>query len=252
MNVLVFNIQTIPDIDGARRLYDLHGLSDEDVAKAIFHKRRQQANTEILRHHVHKIVAISAVMVSGENFKLWSLGDVNSTEEDLLQRFYDGLERFSPTLVTWNGNGFELPVMHYRSLLYPIHAKRYWKTNDVDNQSSCRFQHNHTDLIDVLSSYQSQATIDLAEIATLCGFPGNMELQRNEVWKTWLADDMDTIRNSSETRVLNIYLVYLNWQRNRGVIDPRQYVNQCQQVRDQLKNLSKAHLIKFEKSWIDL
>ena len=66
MNVFVFNIQTIPDIDGARRLYDLHGLSDEDVARAIFHKRRQQANTEILRHHLHKIVTISAVM-DGQN-----------------------------------------------------------------------------------------------------------------------------------------------------------------------------------------
>lgn len=252
MNTLVFNIQTIPDIDGARRLYDLHGLSEDDVAKAIFHKRRQQANTETLRHHVHKIVAISAVLLNGDSFKVWSLGDSSSTESDLLQRFFDGLERFSPTLVTWNGSGFDLPVIHYRSLLYPVNAERYWNAGDRENTVFSKFQHNHTDLMDVLSGHQIQATIDLQEIATLCGFPGNLGLQSHEIWKTWLAGGMGTIRNTSETRVLNIYLIYLNWQRNCGHIDQQQYYQQCQQVRDQLQNSSKAHLIEFEKSWIDL
>ncbi len=49
MNVLTFKLKTIPDIDGCRKLYDLHGLSDDDVAQAVFHKRRQEANTELLR-----------------------------------------------------------------------------------------------------------------------------------------------------------------------------------------------------------
>ena len=61
MNVLVFDIETIPDIDGARRLYDLHGLSDEDVARAVFHMRRQQAGTDFLRHLGELISAAVAV-----------------------------------------------------------------------------------------------------------------------------------------------------------------------------------------------
>ena len=48
MNVFVFDLETIPDIDGCRHLYDLHGLSDDDVARAVFHKRRQEANTEFM------------------------------------------------------------------------------------------------------------------------------------------------------------------------------------------------------------
>ncbi|MCK4709752.1 MAG: 3'-5' exonuclease, partial [Gammaproteobacteria bacterium] len=184
--------------------------------------------------------------------KVWSLGDANSSEEDLLQRFYDGIERFSPTLVSWNGNGFDLPVIHYRSLLYPVNAGCYWSTGGVENNDYSRFAHKHTDLMDVLSGHQVQASVGLAEIATLCGFPGNMCFQDNQVWKTWLAGDMDVIRDTAETRVLNTYLVYLNWQRNLGHIDQQQYVKQCQQVRDLLKNSSKAHFIEFEKSWIDL
>ena len=60
MNVFVFDIETIPDIDGCRRLYDLHGLSDDDVARAVFQMRRQQVGNDFLRHHLHRIVAISS------------------------------------------------------------------------------------------------------------------------------------------------------------------------------------------------
>jgi predicted PolB exonuclease-like 3'-5' exonuclease len=87
MNVLVFDIETIPDIDGCRRIYDLHGLSDDDVARAVFQLRRQQSGTEFLRHYLHRVVAISAVLRTRDQFKVWSLGDIESDEQDLLQRF---------------------------------------------------------------------------------------------------------------------------------------------------------------------
>ncbi len=257
MNVFVFNIQTIPDIDGARRLYDLHGLSDEDVARAIFHKRRQQANTEVLRHHLHKIVAVSAVLVNDESFKVWSLGDEKSTEFDLLQRFFGGLDRYTPSLVSWNGRSFDLPVIHYRSLLYPVNAERYWDRGERDNDFRSnnyisRFHQRHTDLKDVLSGYQSEAAIHLDEVSTLCGFPGKMSLNNDKVWQKWLSGDLETIRNFNEYDVLNTYLVYLNWQRNCANIDQQHYAQLCQRVREQLLKSSRNHLISFDKNWIDL
>jgi len=255
--VLVFDIETIPDIEGARRLYNLHGLSDEDVARAVFHKRRQQANTEFLRHHLQRIVAVSAVLASGEQFRLWSLGDEDSTEQDLLQRFYAGLERYTPRLVSWNGNGFDLPVMHYRSLLYPVNAEKYWDNGAIDpsfraNNYRSRFHDRHIDLMDVLSGYQPRAAITLDEIATLCGFPGKTDMDGAQVWQTWLAGDMASIRHYCETDVLNTYLVYLNWQRNRGKLTAPQYQQQCEQIRVYLKASEMPHLVEFEKNWIDL
>ena len=50
MTLLVFDIETIPDVETGRRLYDLQGLSDEDTAKAY---RLSQANAMIRwRNHV--------------------------------------------------------------------------------------------------------------------------------------------------------------------------------------------------------
>jgi len=257
MNVFVFDIATVPDIDGCRRLYDLHGLADDDVAKAVFHMRRQAANTEFLRHHQHKIVAISAVLRTRDQFRVWSLGDPGSTEEDLLQRFYSGIERYTPDLVSWNGSGFDLPVIHYRSLLYPINAAQYWENGENDssfrdNNYLSRYHQRHTDLMDMLAGYSSSANAPLDEIASLCGFPGKMGMSGANVWDTYLKGDIQSIRNYCEIDVLNTYLVYLNYERNRGNLDATQYGQECQRVRDTLKASGHEHFQGFEKAWVDL
>lgn len=257
MDILVFCINTIPDIDGARRIYDLHGLSDEDVAKAILHKRRQQADTELLPHHLQKIVAISAVLSRTGRFRVWSLGDEASDEQDLLLRFYDGLERYAPRLVSWGGSGLDLPVIHYRSLLYPLNAQGYWtgaqQAGQIPTQNSIsQFHDRHTDLQQILASSHTEATVSLNELAILCGFPGAMDEHAVNVWQHWLKNDVSAIREHGEARVMNTYLLYLNWARNRGNIIAEQYERQCTLVREELIKSEQPHLIEFEKNWIHL
>ncbi|MCP4490726.1 MAG: 3'-5' exonuclease [Gammaproteobacteria bacterium] len=257
MNVLVFNIKTLPDIDGCRRLYNLHGLADDDVARAVLQKRLQQAGTELLSYHLHQVVCISAVLRSGDQFKVWSLGDLAADEADLLQRFYSGIERYTPDLVSWNGTSFSLPVIHCRSLLYPVNAAHYWENGSNDNS----FRHNsylnryherHTDLIDVLTAYSPHAKPALEEVASLCGFPGEMNMSGDRVWDAYLDGDVKSIRDYCETDVLNIYLIYLNYQRNRGKIEQKRHKNEFQLVRDALSNSGHEHLQAFEKSWLEL
>jgi hypothetical protein len=54
MHVLVFDIETVPDTDLGRRLFDLHDLSDADVAKVMFSHRRQETGSEFLPHEQHR------------------------------------------------------------------------------------------------------------------------------------------------------------------------------------------------------
>ena len=75
MNVFVFDIETVPDVEGGRRLYDLEGLDDSEVANIMFHKRRQETGNDFLRLPVQKIVAISVVLRSQDRLAVWSLGD---------------------------------------------------------------------------------------------------------------------------------------------------------------------------------
>lgn len=255
MNVFVFDIETVPDVDGGRRLYGLDGLSDEDVAKALFHMRAQQTGgSEFLRLHLHRIVAISAVFRSGDNLAVWSLGDPDSSEQELIQRFFDGIERFTPVLVSWNGGGFDLPVLHYRAMLHGVSAPRYWDTGDDDrefkwNNYLSRYHARHTDLMDVLAGYQPRANAPLDEIATLMGFPGKMGMSGARVWDNFLAGDIDGIRNYCESDVLNTYLVYLRFELMRGRLLQPQYEAELELLREYLIKEDKPHFGEFLDAW---
>src|SRR5258706_16401023 len=133
MNVLAFDIETIPDVETGRRLHDLAGLGDGDVARALAMKRREQTgDSEFLRHHLHRIVAIAAVLRHSDTLRVWSLGEPTSDEAELIRRFFDGVEKYTPTLVSWNGGPFDLPVLHDPALKHGISAPRYLATGGGD------------------------------------------------------------------------------------------------------------------------
>jgi predicted PolB exonuclease-like 3'-5' exonuclease len=255
MNVFVFDIETVPDVASGRRLYGLETLDDEGVAKALFHLRRQETGgSEFLRLHLHRVVAISAVLRSGDRVKVWSLGEESSSEKELLERFFDGLDKFVPTLVSWNGSGFDLPVLHYRALLHGVAAPRYWDTGDDDrdfrwNNYLSRYHSRHTDLMDVLAGYQARANAPLDEIATMLGFPGKMGMSGAKVWDSYQSGDIAGIRNYCETDVLNTYLVYLRFQLMRGRLTTEGYERECALLRESLIQENKAHLNEFLAAW---
>lgn len=255
INVFVFDIETIPDVPGARRLEGLQGLSDEDVARAQFAKRRQQTGgSDFLKLHMHRIAVISIAARIGERFKVWSLGGPELDERDTIARFFDGVERYTPTLVSWNGCGFDLPVLHYRALLNGVAAPRYWENGVGDqnfkwNNYLSRFHERHTDLMDVLAGYQGRATAPLDEIASLCGFPGKMGMSGAKVWDSIVAGDFPHVRDYCETDVLNTYLVYLRFELMRGRLSVEEYAVECRRVRESVAADAKAHLSEFLDAW---
>jgi predicted PolB exonuclease-like 3'-5' exonuclease len=255
MNLFVFDIETVPDVEAGRRLYGIDDLDDDNVARVMFHKRAAETGgSDFLRHHLHRIVAISVVLRTADKFKVWSLGEPDSPEQELLQRFFDGIERFTPTLVSWNGSGFDLPVIHYRSLLHGIAAPRYWDTGSDDNNFKwnnylSRYHERHTDVMDVLAGYQPRATARLDEIATLLGFPGKMGMDGSKVWDNYQAGDIEGIRNYCETDVLNTYLVYQRFELIRGHLGAAQYAQVCEQLRTELQKEQKPHLTEFLDNW---
>jgi predicted PolB exonuclease-like 3'-5' exonuclease len=257
LNVFVFDIETVPDTASGSRLYGLDGLDDAEVANVMFHKRRQETGEhEFLRLHLQRVVAISAVVRSGDLLKVWSLGDPEAPEEELVRRFFDGIEKFTPNLVSWNGSGFDLPVLHYRALLHGIAAPRYWETGEEDsafrwNNYLSRFHWRHIDLMDVLAAYQPRAAAPLDEVASMLGFPGKLGMDGSKVWGSYLAGDIAGIRNYCETDVLNTYLVYLRFELMRGRMSRARYEEECRLLRDYLTREERPHFTEFLGAWRD-
>ena len=256
MNILVFDIETIPDIASGRRLFNLEGLSDKDTAEVMFNKRRQETNnaSDFLRLHLHRVVAISVVLATRDNVNVWSLGSADSGEAELIRRFFEGIEKYTPTLVSWNGRGFDLPVLHYRSLLHGVQAPRYWESGEDDqsfrwNNYLSRFHYRHTDLMDVLAGYEFRAAAPLTEIASMLGFPGKMGMAGDKVWDCYLSGDIEAIRNYCEMDVLNTYLIYLRYELIRGRHSEQSCQDERHRLRQVLSGENKPHLTKFLEAW---
>jgi 3'-5' exonuclease len=76
--ILVFDIETIPDCEGIRKIHSLPAeLSDRDVAEVAFQKRRVQSNgvSDFLPPHLQRVVVISCVLRNDDGLRIFSLGE---------------------------------------------------------------------------------------------------------------------------------------------------------------------------------
>ena len=254
MHCFSFDIETIPDVEFGRKYFELGDLADDKVATAMTFKRQQETGSEFLPLHQHRVVAISVALRTGDSFRVWSLGDEDSDEADLVARFFDGIDKYSPDLVSWNGSGFDLPVLHYRALRHGIQASRYWEMGETDrdfkwNNYLNRFHWRHIDLMDVLAGFQNRGRASLDQMAVLLGFPGKLGMSGAKVWDTWLDGGIREIRNYCETDVLNTWLVYLSFEHMRGNLDDSVLKREFDLVRDTLKGSREAHLDEFLAAW---
>ncbi len=254
MHCFSFDIETVPDVEFGRRLLELDGLSDDDVATAMTFKRQQSAGTDFLPLHQHRIVAISVTFRTADDFKVWSLGDEDSDEAEIVQRFFDGIARYTPDLVSWNGGGFDLPVLHYRALKHGVQAARYWEMGEGDrdfkwNNYLSRFHWRHIDLMDVLAGFQPRGRASLDQMAVMLGFPGKLGMSGAKVWDKFRDGAIAEIRNYCETDVLNTWLVYLRFEFMRGNLDQKDLEREFALVRSTLARMDQPHLDEFLAAW---
>jgi len=253
--VLAFDLETVPDIAGLRRLHRIPaGISDRDVAQMAFHRRRQATGNDFLPLHLQRVVAIACALRERNGFTVWSLGEPEEAEAVLVQRFFDGIEKYTPQLVSWNGGGFDLPVLHYRGLIGGVQARRYWDLGEDDrdfrfNNYISRYHTRHLDLMDVLAMYQPRAAAPLDEMAQLLGFPGKLGMDGAQVWDAVQRGELAQVRNYCETDAANTFLLFLRFQLMRGALTLEQYQRELELVRAGIARSNAAHWKEFLAAW---
>ena len=104
-HVLVWDLETVPDLEAVARVNDL-APGDEQGAREIL-------GDKFPKHPFHKIVCIGAVIAQRvpAGWKVISKGAPHigqRSEAGLIEAFVNRIEELQPTLVTFNGNGFDL------------------------------------------------------------------------------------------------------------------------------------------------
>ena len=257
---LAFDIETIPDITGLRTLYELpKEINDEDVIEFALQRRRAQAGTDFMPLHLHQVVAISCVLRWGcDKVHVSTIGAIDDDEESMIVKFFELIERYTPQLISWNGGGFDLPVLHYRAMIYGITAARYWEMGDGDYNDSrdfkwnnyiSRYHNRHLDLMDLLALYQPRANVPLDDLAKLCGFPGKLGMDGSKVWQAFHQGKLNEIRHYCETDAANTYLMFLRFELMRGNLNADEYQLEIKRIKQYLQEQPQTHWQEFCAAW---
>ncbi len=256
--VLVFDIESIPDVAGLRALRQAPAdQSDAEVYAAWREEREAKGQSDFAPLHLQRVLVLSCVFRNAEGLKVHSFVDRDGQSEGkVIQAFFQTLDKHVPQLVSWNGGGFDLPVLHYRGLQHGVVADKYWDMGEDDrefkwNNYISRYHLRHLDLMDLLALYQPKNNAPLDAMAKLCGFPGKLGMDGSAVYPAYLAGQLEDIRRYCETDVMNTYLLYCRYQKMRGGLTPAEYTQEEALVRQSLTALAptEPHWQEYLAAW---
>ncbi|EET81281.1 3'-5' exonuclease [Acinetobacter radioresistens] len=217
--VLIFDIETLTDLKAGAHLYNLD-LPDDELEQALIKLRRQEAGTDFQRLPLHEIVCISGLWVDEHGMRLFSFSQEQYAEAEILRKFLSIFEKRHPTLVSWNGSQFDLPVILFRTMYHGLSAPSLFDQGEIDiqkryNNYQNRYHHRHVDLMDVMAMFNGRNFQKLDDAAQLLGYPGKRaegyrvpeQVQHGE----WLE-----LSQHCEGDVLNTWLIYLRWLLLKG------------------------------------
>lgn len=209
-SVIVWDLETTPDLAAAARLF---GLDPADEAAI-----RDALGAGFPKHPLHRIACIGALVArrETEGWRVAALGAPHVEERpepELIRSFVDRIDRLRPQLVTFNGNGFDLPVLRYRALLHRVpapglQARPYFN----------RYTSDAIDLCDVLSSF-GPGKVKLDELSRILGLAGKPDgIDGGKVDEMVAAGRIDEVARYCETDVVNTYRLWLIHELFRGAL----------------------------------
>ncbi|MDO5651036.1 MAG: 3'-5' exonuclease [Moraxella sp.] len=222
--ILVFDIETIPDLDTGRRLYpEIQDLAEDDALTALMALREAEAGNTFMRTPLHKIACLSFLWVEGEHFSLKSLSLHHMSESEILTTFFRAFAK-KPVIVSWNGSGFDVPVLLYRALHHKISAPALFNPA-IKPDYLYRYGDMHIDLMDKMSlgNYGNKQKLDT--IASLCGIAGKGGTDGSQVVPMVKAGEWERLTTYCESDVLNTWFIYLRYQLLLGKLTHEQFDN---------------------------
>jgi len=265
-DVIVFDIETVVDADAARRVLHLPDLSDAEArdALSVYFLEKTDGRNDFPRQPFHQVVAISyghLIREPGEEGnelvmrRLATGGETTSSEKEILHGFFHLIETRAPQLVSFNGRGFDVPVLKYRAMAHALSCPRWFTQGDKWNNYDTRYASGyHCDLLEVLSDFGASARCSMDEVAALLNVPGKLDSAGDDVRGMFEAGQIEAIRDYCETDVLTTMLIFLRHQLFSGALSASVYARAMLGVSNYIEAESETrpHLLKYLQVWNQL
>nr|WP_314217777.1 3'-5' exonuclease [uncultured Campylobacter sp.] len=223
------------------KIYGEQLIFNADKSKILNHKLlslrameifKEKTGSEFLPVCFHRVVSISAVMADGFGRFLRVSTLEGESERDKIAKFLAFIEDFNPRLVSFNGRGFDLPMIMARAMCYDLSAAAYFETNDRDSNKSkwenyrSRYDGRfHLDLLDHISDFGAVRGLKLDHICASVGLPGKYDVHGDQVLQLYYGGEQAKIDEYCRSDVLNTYWLFLKYELLRGKITKDDYLN---------------------------
>ncbi len=181
----------------------------------------------------HQVVVLGALLFDA-GYEVKRIGVISELKDEagILEDFARMLEERRPCLVTFNGRGFDMPVIAARCLRHGIPFRHYYRSRDVRYRFSAE---GHLDLMDYVADFGAAKPSKLDIVAKLCGMPGKVGIDGKDVGPMVHAGRMQEVRNYCLCDVAQTAGVFLRVQLVRGEIDRAQYLAAMRGLIGQIK-----------------
>ena len=220
-------------------IFDVETRIDKALVKAVFHRHEDIGDEEAYQQTREQIVArsrsgsdffpvafhvpVAIVIGNVDDDRILTSAEALAPDGDeraLVCAFWDRLEQFRGTLVSFNGRGFDLPVLELAALRHGCRIPRYFK-------EGFRYRYSdeaHYDLYDFMTNtgmYSVRGGFHL--LANLIGLPGKGDVDGADVQGLWEAGRLGEIEAYCRRDVVQSYFLFLRMELVRGRITSEQY-----------------------------
>lgn len=222
--ICVFDCETIPDIELIKKEFSFgENIDDLSLSLMALDEQEKKSGTSFLPIPFHKIVAISAV-IADEFGKFQKVSSIDGkSEEEMIKSFLKFIDRHNPKLISFNGRGFDIPMLFVRALKYNLSCPAFFEIENQmlnktkwENYRSRYSEQFHVDLLDIFANYGSTRGLKLDTISAMVGAPGKFDISGNMVLELFYKGEINRIKEYCESDVLNTYILFLKYEILKG------------------------------------
>ncbi len=258
---LIFDIETRVDKELVKSIYDpdnsltVEQAYDKARDELLAHSN-QQSDFFPIPYHVP--IAI-ATLQADEKYQIRALGCFGAdrfAEPEIMSRFWQMFESCQ-TLITFNGRGFDLPVLETRALKYGLSLPRYFAAGQSGSTYRGNRYHDayHMDLCDFLSNFGAayrKGSLDV--LSKLMGLPGKYTIAGEDVEYLYRQGRLKEINQYCITDVLQTFLLFLRVELLRGKLNKSAYREAAEAAKQDLSQRasgggSENFLLEFLQRW---
>ena len=234
---LVFDVETVADGDLiSRAKYSGEDLPPDQAAARYREELIEKTGRDVLPATWVLPTAVSVAKV-GADFRLQDLLVLDAPHYrpfEMVKKFWEGWQHYrKPAFVTFNGRGYDLPVMELAAFRYGISIPAWFNVNSRSYEQS-RNRYNvdsHIDLQDFFSNFSAvRVSGGLNLLANLIGKPGKCGVDGSQVQQLFDDGQVEKINDYCRCDVLDTYFVFLRSRVMTGELQ----LNEEQQIVDEV------------------